>query len=271
MSARRARGVEAQHRVEVHAAPRLVLGHLRKRQPHLSAQRRPGQPDRPGQRAVQVDGGPSPQLGGDRVPEHRALVVEAVRADRAAQQRIALAVALLAPQRPTVRAAACRIGPARSRPTAGVQPTAVHGPEAGRGQGDEQSRVLGHRLRHPLAAAQPGGDQLPGVGPVDRRAGAAAGGPPVAAGLEQHPVRLARGRKDRTELAGALVGRVETAEPDRVAAVTGGGDLALPPPVGVLVGGSGQNLANQGRQAIAHLLRSSRPRHIAPPVPGSHV
>ena len=153
-----ARGVEAQHRVEVHAAPRLVLGHLRKRQAHLSAQRRPRQPDRPRQRAVQVDGGPSPQLGGDRVPEHRALVVEAVRADRAAQQRIALAVALLAAQGPAVRAAASRMGSARSRSTAGVQATAVHRPEAGRGQGDEQPRVLGHRLRHPLASAQPGGD-----------------------------------------------------------------------------------------------------------------
>jgi len=45
----------------------------------------------------------------------------------------------------------------------------VHCAKAGGREGHEQARVLGHRLRHPLAAAQTGRDYVEGIAPGIRR------------------------------------------------------------------------------------------------------
>ena len=78
--------------------------------------------------------------------------------------------------------------------------------EAGGGEGDEQPRMPGHRLRDALAAAQAGGQELEAVGLVGGRAGGAHRHPPVPAGLQEGGVRLPVGRVDRADLTGQRVG-----------------------------------------------------------------
>jgi hypothetical protein len=83
---------------------------------------------------------------------------------------------------------------------------------------------------------------VPGVATVDLGAGRADAGPAVAAGLEQHSVGLVLGGVGLTDLAGTLVGLLDAAgQPDRVGAVGGPADLALPAgqPCRVGRGGSG--------------------------------
>src|SRR5215216_4990956 len=76
--------------------------------------------------------------------------------------------------------------------------------------------------RDALAAAEAGGDQVPGVAAVGLGAGRADGCAAVAAGLERHAVRLVLGGVGLADLAGALVGLLDAAgQPHRVGA--GGG------------------------------------------------
>jgi hypothetical protein len=57
-------------------------------------------------------------------------------------------------------------GAAGQHPAAAF-PAGVHGTEAGRDERDEDAWLAGHGVGDALAAAQPGEDQLVGVGPVD--------------------------------------------------------------------------------------------------------
>ena len=89
-----------------------------------------------GEVALQGDGEPAPQLGGVPLPDHMGGVVVAVGAQRLAEPRVVVAVALGAPQRPAVRAD--RLVP--PRPAGALLPDPVHGPERRRGQGGERAR-----------------------------------------------------------------------------------------------------------------------------------
>jgi hypothetical protein len=93
-------GVQAHHRVEVDQAAQLVLGDLGERHPHGLLQLGQGQAGEAGEVALGVVAGAPPQLGSDRVPQHRRLVVEAVAADRLAQHRVAVGVPAVAAARP---------------------------------------------------------------------------------------------------------------------------------------------------------------------------
>jgi hypothetical protein len=80
--------------------------------------------------------------------------------------------------------------------------------------------------RDALAASEAGGQELEAVGLVGGRARRADRGPSVAAGLEECGVRFPVGGVDRTDFSGRRVGVVDAAaQPHRVGAVAGGGDL----------------------------------------------
>src|SRR5215207_6515830 len=120
--------------------------------------------------------------------------------------------------------------------------------------------MLADRLRHALATAQAGGEQLVGVGPVGGRARGAAGLPTGAARLEQHPVRLSLGVIDGADLAGGPVGVLDPAgEADGVVAVAGLGDQLGPPLVAVP--GSVDDLGEGAGEQLAH---ANRVGHAAP-------
>ena len=87
----------------------------------------------------------------------------------------------------------------------------------------------GDGLGDALAAGQARADELPGVALVHRRAGRADGLAAVAAGDVEHSPVLGGGVVDRGGLAGGQVDGVDAAaQPDRVGAVAGGGELAFP-------------------------------------------
>jgi xanthine/uracil/vitamin C permease (AzgA family) len=128
--------------------------------------------------------------------------------------------------------------------------------------------MLADRLRDALAAAQASGDQVPSVPAVGLGAGRANTGPAVPARLEQYPVRLMLGSVGLADFAGTLVGLVDAAgQPDRVGAVGGPVDLALPPASAAgSAGGSGSLntaarsvavVARTGRTAIAAAMRAT--------------
>ena len=73
------------------------------------------------------------------------------------------------------------VGAGRAGPSGPGSRPAVDRPEGRGGQGDEELGVLDDVGAHPLAAPDPGGHQLPGVGLVEAGARRADGGPPVLA------------------------------------------------------------------------------------------
>ncbi len=192
--------VQAQHEVEVQRAAALVLGHLHVRRAHpqlaLLGLRQARELTRHLVRR------PPPQLGRERVPQHRVLVVEALRADRLAEPRIVLVVDLVARERHAVRARLAlppRPAPAR---LAVDHATRVHRPEPGRRQRQEDHRMPRDGLGHALAAAHPRRDELERITAIRLRTRRADGLAPVAAALQQRLVRLVLGREHRPDLAG---------------------------------------------------------------------
>src|SRR5262249_54424904 len=108
----------------------------------------------------------------------------------------------------------------------------VHGPERGRGERDEQTRSLPHRLRHALAAQQPRAHQVEGVAPVHVGAGFTHRGTPVAAPHGQPFTGLLRGRIRREDLAGyGMAGDCGAGQVHRMGAASNGLDLLAPPRV----------------------------------------
>src|SRR5690349_23463313 len=77
--------------------------------------------------------------------------------------------------------------------------------ERRRGQRDEHAGVVGDGGRDALAAAQPGPDELVGVGAVDLGAGRAARGAAGLAGDRQDAARLVNGGVAVDQFAGAAV------------------------------------------------------------------
>src|SRR4030095_13659959 len=92
-----------------------------------------------------------------------------------------------------------------------LRPARVDQAEAGSGEGHEQPRMPTDRLRHALAAPQPGGKKVELVGLVGRRAGGAHRGPSVATGLEEGGVWLPVGVIDGADLTRCRVGVVDAA------------------------------------------------------------
>jgi hypothetical protein len=94
--------------------------------------------------------------------------------------------------------------------------------------------MVADRLGDTLAAVQPSGEELVGVGPVGGRTRRTAGLPPGPARLQQHPIRLPLAVIDGANLPGLPVGMLDPAgEADRVMAVTSLGDQLGPSVVAV--------------------------------------
>jgi hypothetical protein len=139
---------------------------------------------------------------------------------------------------------------------AGVDPA-----EAGGGEGHEQPRMLADRLGDALAALQPSGEQLVGIGPVGGRTRGTFGLQAGAARLQQHPVRLPLGVVNGADLAGRLVGLLDVAgQADGVVAVAGLGNQFSPPVVAVP--GPGHDLGQDAGEQLAH---PGRLRHATSP------
>jgi hypothetical protein len=98
--------------VEVDHASTLVFGHSAERQPNHLPGLDLGEPQDGRQLAMEVDGGPAPQLGGVGVVEDRASVVVAVGTDRSPDQLVILVVMLRTVDQPAVGTPMAR----RSRP-----------------------------------------------------------------------------------------------------------------------------------------------------------
>jgi len=128
------------------------------------------------------------------------------------------------------------VGAARRRPggaadlhPAPTGPQRVDGPERGRGEGDEQLGMGGDGVGNALAAHKAGPDELESVGAVHAGARRAARRAAGAAGLQQHPVRLAFAVEEAAGLAGGGVDLVDpTVQPHRLLAVAGRAHLRLP-------------------------------------------
>ena len=129
--------------MEVDRPAPLELGHLGIGDPDQPAQLALLEADQAAQGTLDGDGGPPPQLGGQGVPQHLRLGVVAGRAERLAQPRVVLVVAVPAASPGAVRAAGTLpVGVAgQHQPPlrlAGVDPA-----EAGGGEGHEQPRMRG--------------------------------------------------------------------------------------------------------------------------------
>jgi hypothetical protein len=149
---------------------------------------------------------------------------------------------------PAVRAARLGSGRVADLHPPVADPCRVDGTEGGRGEGDQQPRMRGHGVGEALAADKPSPEQLVGVGAVDLGAGLAAGGPPGAARLQQHPVGQLGAVKDAHRLAGGLVdlaGAVDQA--NRPLAEAGRADLRAPAVQAGGVAGPLAQLADQRR------------------------
>jgi hypothetical protein len=240
--------------VEVDGAAALELGHLGIGDPGQPPQPGLAHADLTGQGSVQGDGGPAPQLRRQGVPEHLRLAVMAPRAERLAQPGIVLVVTVPAARSEAVWAAgSLAVGMAgQHQPAFGLP--GVDPPEAGGGEGDEQPWMPGHGLGDALAALEPGGEELVGISPVGGRTRRAAGLPPGAARLQQHPVRLPLTVVDGADLARPLVGVLDPAgQADGVVAVAGLGDQLGPPriagagPVDQLSQDTGEQLPHPDR------------------------
>jgi hypothetical protein len=260
--------VQTDDGVEVDGAAPLELGHLGIGDADQPAQLALLEADQPAKSPVDDDGGPPPQLGRQGVPQHLRLRVIAGRAERLAQPRVVLVMAVPAAIPEVVGAAgALPIGMAgqyQAAPgLAGVDPAEGWG-----GEGHEQPGVPCHRLGDSLAPLEPGGEELVGVGPVGGRTRRAPGLSAGAARLEQHPVRLPLAVVDLPDLARLAVGVLDpSSEADRVMAVAGLGDqlhpalVAGPGPVHDLGQHRRQLVANPGR--LGHADSSSTSRSVA--------
>ncbi|NBE93044.1 hypothetical protein GUY59_07485 [Nonomuraea sp. K271] len=175
---RAVRTVEADDGVEVDDAPALVLGDLGEGDRRLLAQRLDRQPVEPREATAQRQREAPPQLRADGVEQHRPLVVVAVGAQRLAEPLIVGAVPVGAGHDPPVRA-----GPGVAASVAGqnlavLLPPRVDRSKRGSRESHEQARASADRLRHALAADQPGPDELLRVAPVDLGAGRTEQGQP---------------------------------------------------------------------------------------------
>jgi hypothetical protein len=146
--------------VEVDYPSPLELGHFGVRDSNQPAQLPLLEADQPPEGTLDSDGRAAPQLRRQGVPEHLRLGVVAGRAERLAQPRVVLLVAMPAASPGAMRAAGTlAVGVTRQH-----QPTLrfprMYAAEAGGGEGDEQPRMGGHRLGDALAALQPGGEEL---------------------------------------------------------------------------------------------------------------
>jgi hypothetical protein len=122
--------------------------------------------------------------------------------------------------------------------------------------------MLVDRLGDALAALEPGGEQLVGIGPVGGRTGGTARLSAGAARLQQHPVRLPLRVVDLADFAGLAVGVLDPAgQADRVVAVARLGDELDPP--GIAVPGPVHNLGQDSRQDLTH---AGRLAHAASPL-----
>jgi hypothetical protein len=97
--------VQAQDGVEVDGASALELGYLGIGDPDEPAQLLGAHANESGQGTLDGDGGPTPQLGGERVPQHLRLGVVAGGAERLAEAGVVLLVAVPAAGPPAVGAA----------------------------------------------------------------------------------------------------------------------------------------------------------------------
>ncbi len=220
----------------------LVFGDAGEGEPDHAGELADGQAREPGELALDGDRGPPPELADRGVPQDGARVVETVRAQRLAEQRVVGPVPVPTSEADAVRAVSPP-GCAGLR-LAGGFASRVDGAERRRGQRHEQPRVPVDGVRDALAAAEAGGDQMPAVDPVDLGAGPADGGPPAPAGLQQHLVGFAAGVEDARDGAGGFLdGQGLPGQPDRVGAVAGVADLVGPPQVAVGVGGPAQDVA----------------------------
>src|SRR5215211_4309210 len=84
------RRVQADDGVEVDRPASLELSHLGIGDPDQTAQLPLLEADQSAEGTLDGDGGPSPQLGGERVPEHLRLTVVAGRAERLPKPRVVL-------------------------------------------------------------------------------------------------------------------------------------------------------------------------------------
>jgi hypothetical protein len=140
----------------------------------------------------------------------------------------------------------------------------VDPPEAGRGEGHEQPRMLADAVRDALAALQPSGQELVGISPVDGRTRRAARLPAGTARLQQHPIRLPTRVVDLPDLAGCPVGVLDpTGQADGVVAVAGLGHQAHP--TVIALAGPVHHLGQHPRQDLAH---PNRARHATSPGAG---
>jgi hypothetical protein len=190
------RAVEPDERVHVHQAALVVLADVRVRRRDAPLGLGLGEAGVAGDVAAQVDRRAPPQLADRVVPDHGAVVVVAVQAQRLAEARVVLVVQLAARQRHAVRADR-RVAPgaAVARLAVRAVPLRVHRAEARCRQRDEHHRMLRDRFGDALAAAQAGDQQLVGVPAIGLGARRTDRGAPVAARLPEHAVGLGVGRE----------------------------------------------------------------------------
>jgi hypothetical protein len=240
--------------VEVDRPAPLELGHLGIGDPNQPPQFGLAHADLAGQGTLDGDGGPAPQFRGQGVPQHLGLGVIARGAQRLPQPWVVLVVAVPAASPLAVGASgALPVGVTRQHQPA-LRPAAVDVAEAGGGEGHEQPRMAADRLGHALAALEASGQELVGVRPVGGRTRRAAGLAAGAAGLQQHPIRLAVAVVDGADLARLAVGVLDSAgQADRVMAVAGLSDQ-LHPAV-IALAGPVDDLAENTREQVAHADR----------------
>ena len=208
--------------MHVHEPALLVLGDLHVRRAHEALESLLRDAEPASELARQVDRGPPPQLAEQVVPQQRARVVEALAAQRLAQARIVLGVHARARERVAVRAdRRVAAGPAAPRPPVRSEHASVNRPEARRRQRGEDHRVLGDAVRHALAAAHPGGDQVVGVLAVALGARGTDRLAPVPARLPEHAVGLVARRPHRMPAPVRAAGLHVSLQPDRPGAVAG--------------------------------------------------
>ena len=183
--------------MEVDEAPALELDHLDVGEAgRPSAARRSLSPPAMATRRVEAVAGALPQARHVRVPQHRPPVVEALGAQRVAEERgrRPRGGRGTTSGSPVGTASASRAGAGTARGTTRRGRPAVHGTERRGGQGDEELGVLDHRGVDALAAPDAGGHQLPGVGLVEAGARRADGGPAVLARDEERALGQLAGR-----------------------------------------------------------------------------
>ena len=144
---------QADDGVEADRSASLELGYLGIGDPHHLPQLALGQTDQAAKGTLHGDGGPAPQLRRQGVPEHLGHRVIASRAQRLAKPWVVLVMAMPAAIPQTVRAGdTLAVGPTGQH-QASLSLASVDSAEAGRGEGHEQPRMPGHRLRDALATA----------------------------------------------------------------------------------------------------------------------